>query len=113
MAGIVLKYRLAQTEGAGYTVNVHALADARRAIRLVRSHADDWGIDPKRVGLMGFSAGGELTALASRRYEPESAGADDPIDRLSARPDFQVLIYPGGRRPESFDVTKDSPPRSC
>ncbi len=109
VAGIVLKYRLARTEGAGYKVDVHALADARRAIRLVRSHADDWGIDPKRVGLMGFSAGGELTALASTRSEGETAGATDPIDRLSSRPDFQVLIYPGGR-PESFEVTKESPP---
>jgi acetyl esterase/lipase len=111
VAGIVLKYRLARTEGAGYKVDVHALADARRAIRLVRSRADEWGIDPGRVGLMGFSAGGELTALASTKFEPESAGAGagDPIDRLGSRPDFQILIYPGGR-PASFEVTKESPP---
>jgi endo-1,4-beta-xylanase len=109
VAGIVLKYRLARTEGAGYKVDVHALADARRAIRLVRSHAEEWRIDPKRVGLMGFSAGGELTALASTRFEPESAGAADPIDRLGSRPDFQVLIYPGGW-PQSFEVTKETPP---
>jgi endo-1,4-beta-xylanase len=109
VAGIVLKYRLARTEGAGYKVDVHALADARRAIRLVRSHGEEWRIDPKRVGLMGFSAGGELTALASARSEPDSADASDPVDRPSSRPDFQVLIYPGGR-PESFEVTKDSPP---
>ncbi len=109
VAGIVLKYRLARTEGAGYKVDVHALADARRAIRLVRSHGEEWGIDPRRVGLMGFSAGGELTALASTRSEGETAGASDPVDRLSSRPDFQVLIYPGGPK-ESFEVTKDSPP---
>jgi acetyl esterase/lipase len=109
VAGIVLKYRLARTEGAGYKVDVHALADARRAIRLVRSHGQEWGIDPKRVGLMGFSAGGELTALASTRFEPESVGGADPIDRLSSRPDFQMLIYPGGQ-PQSFDVTKETPP---
>jgi acetyl esterase/lipase len=108
VAGIVLKYRLARTEGAGYKVEDHALADARRAIRLVRSHAEEWGIDTKRVGLMGFSAGGELTALASLRREPKSLGTD-PIDRLDAQPDFQVLIYPGGR-PESFEVNKESPP---
>jgi endo-1,4-beta-xylanase len=109
VAAFVLKYRLAQTEGAGYKVDVHALADARRAIRLVRSRAEEWGIDPKRVGLMGFSAGGELTALASTRPEPQSAGAPDPIDRLGSRPDFQVLIYPGGR-PESFEITGETPP---
>ncbi len=109
VAGIVLKYRLAQTPDAGYKVDTHALADARRAIRLVRSHADDWGIDPKRVGLMGFSAGGELAALAGTKFEPESQGATDPIDKLSTRPDFLMLIYPGGR-PESFNVTKETPP---
>lgn len=109
VAAFVLKYRLAQTQGAGYKVDVHALADARRAIRLVRSRAEEWGIDPKRVGLMGFSAGGELTALASTKFEPESAGATDPIDRLGTRPDFQVLIYPGGR-PETLQITKDTPP---
>jgi endo-1,4-beta-xylanase len=109
VAGIVLKYRLANTPGAGYKVDVHALADARRAIRLVRSRAEEWRIDPKRVGLMGFSAGGELTAMASTRFEPESASASDPIDRLGSRPDFQVLIYPGGR-PENFAVVKETPP---
>ncbi len=87
VAGIVLKYRLARTEGAGYKVDVHALADARRTIRLVRSHGEEWGVDPKRVGLMGFSAGGELTALASTRFEGESAGASDPVEQaqLAAR----------------------------
>lgn len=109
VAGIVLKYRLANTPDAGYKVDVHALADARRAVRLVRSHAEEWGIDPGRVGLMGFSAGGELTAIASTRFEGASSGASDPIDRLSSRPDFQVLIYPGGR-PASFEFTKEAPP---
>ena len=109
VAGFVLKYRLARTEGAGYKVEVHALQDAQRAIRLVRSRAGGWGIDPKRVGLMGFSAGGEVTALAGTRFEPGSEAASDPIDRLSSRPDFLVLVYPGGR-PESFNVTKETPP---
>ncbi len=109
VAGIVLKYRLAHTPGADYKVDVHALADARRAVRLVRSHAEEWGIDPNRVGLMGFSAGGELTAIAGTRFEGPSAGASDPVDRLSSRPDFQILIYPGGR-PASFEFGKDTPP---
>ena len=109
VAGIVLKYRLAQTPGAGYTVDGHALADARRAIRLVRSHAADWSIDPNRVGMMGFSAGGEVAALAGTKFEPESQGATDPIDRPSSRPDFLVLVYPGGR-PETLPITKETPP---
>ncbi len=109
VAGIVLKYRLARTEGAGYKVDVHALADARRAVRMVRTHAADWGIDPSRVGLMGFSAGGELAALGGTKYEQESQGAADPVDRPSSRPDFLVLVYPGGR-PESFNITKETPP---
>jgi endo-1,4-beta-xylanase len=109
VAAFVLKYRLAQTQGAGYKVDVHALADARRAIRLVRSRAEEWGIDPKRVGVMGFSAGGELAALVSTRPDPESPGAADPIDRLGARPDFQILVYPGGR-PETWQITKETPP---
>lgn len=109
VAGIVLKYRLANTPEAGYKVDVHALADAHRAMRLVRSHAEEWGIDPHRVGLMGFSAGGEVAALAGTRYEPGSPGATDPIDRLPTRPDFLMLIYPGGR-PETFKFTKETPP---
>jgi endo-1,4-beta-xylanase len=109
VAGFVLKYRLARTEGAHYQVQVHALADAQRAIRLVRSRAGEWGIDPKRVGMMGFSAGGEVTALAGTRFDSGSEGASDPIDRLGSRPDFLVLVYPGGQ-PSSFNVGKESPP---
>ena len=109
VAGIVLKYRLARTDGADYKVEVHALADAQRAMRLVRSHAEEWGIDSKRVGLMGFSAGGELAGLAATKTEPASPGTADPIDRLDARPNFLMLVYPGGR-PESFKITKETPP---
>lgn len=109
VAGFVLKYRLARAEGSSYKVDVHALADAQRAIRLVRNRAGEWGIDPKRVGLMGFSAGGEVTALAGTRFDTGSEGASDPVDRLNSRPDFLVMVYPGGR-PESFSVTKQTPP---
>jgi endo-1,4-beta-xylanase len=109
VAAMVLKYRLAQTPNAGYKVDPHALSDAQRALRLVRSRAADWGVDPKRVGLMGFSAGGEVTALAGTKNDDASAGATDPIDRLSSRPDFLVLIYPGAK-PETITVTKQTPP---
>lgn len=109
VAGFVLTYRLARTEGSKYKVEEHALADAKRSVRLVRSRAGEWGIDPARVGMMGFSAGGEVTALAGTRFEAASEGASDPIDRLSSRPDFLVLVYPGVR-PEKLTVTKETPP---
>jgi putative heme-binding domain-containing protein len=109
VAGIVLKYRLANEEGSSYKVDVHALADVQRAVRLVRGRANDWDIDPTRVGVMGFSAGGELAILSGTRFEPASQGASDPVDRQSSRPDFLALIYPGGRQ-RTADVSKDTPP---
>jgi acetyl esterase/lipase len=90
----VLKYRLAREPGSTYTIEGDATADARRAVRWVRAHAADYGIDPHRIGLMGFSAGGELVSLVADNPAPATPAAD-AIDRESARPDFQVLIYPG------------------
>jgi len=69
VAAFVLKYRLARESGSTYTVEGSALSDIKRAIRLVRSRASEWGLDPERIGVMGFSAGGELAALASSRYD--------------------------------------------
>jgi len=109
VAGFVLKYRLARAEGSKYKVETHALEDAKRAVRLVRSRAGEWGVDPARVGMMGFSAGGQVTALAGTRFDAGSEGAGDPIDRLSSRPDFLILAYPGFR-PEALTVTKQTPP---
>jgi endo-1,4-beta-xylanase len=109
IAGFVLKYRLANEAGSNYKVDVHPLADARRAIRLVRSRAVEWGIDPARVGLIGFSAGGELAMLAATSFEKGQPSATDPIDRLDSRPDFLALIYPGFR-PGTLHVTKETPP---
>jgi len=109
VAGFVLKYRLAKADGSKYKVEVHALDDARRAVRLVRSRAGEWGVDPARVGMMGFSAGGEVTALAGTRFDPGSESAADPVDRLSSRPDFLILAYPGFR-PDGLTVTKQTPP---
>ena len=109
VTSFILKYRLARRQGSKYKVEEHALDDARRAVRLVRSRASDWGVDPKRVGMIGFSAGGEVTALAGTRFDPGSESAPDAIDRQSSRPDFLVLVYPGFR-PESLKVTKETPP---
>jgi acetyl esterase/lipase len=95
ITAFVLKYRLAREPGSPYSIERDAAADARRAVRWVRAHAADYGVDPDRIGLMGFSAGGELVSLAADNPEPPRAGHDDAIDAVSARPDFQVLIYPG------------------
>jgi acetyl esterase/lipase len=109
IAGFVLKYRLANEPGSTYKVDVDALADVRRAVRLVRSRAAEWGVDPGRLGVMGFSAGGDLAMLSGTRFEKGHADAIDPIDRLDSRPDFLVLIYPGFR-PNTMHVTKETPP---
>ncbi len=109
IAAFVLKYRLAKTPNSRYTVEGHALPDSWRAIRMVRSRAAEWGIDPARVGFMGFSAGGELAALVETRFDPGDPSAPDPIDRMSSRPDFTAIIYPGFR-PGTITVPKDAPP---
>ncbi len=108
IAAFVLKYRLAREEGSSYTIEEHALRDTQRALRLVRSRAAEWGIGPARLGVIGFSAGGELAALVSLRNDGGAAGADDPIERQSSRPAFQALIYPGNS--QGIVPTPDSPP---
>jgi formylglycine-generating enzyme required for sulfatase activity/acetyl esterase/lipase len=108
VAAFVLKYRLAREPGSTYTIDGEELADMQRAIRMVRSRAKEWGIDTSRIGVMGFSAGGEVAALSAMRFDEGHAQAADPIDRQRSRPDFQALIYPGGS--SRFEVVKDAPP---
>src|SRR6266446_1738908 len=108
IAAFVLKYRLARETNSTYQVEVHALADTQRAIRLVRSRAQEWGVNPARVGVMGFSAGGELAALAAMRFDEGKAAASDPVERQGSKPDFQALIYPGNSK--IIAPTKASPP---
>jgi acetyl esterase/lipase len=108
IAAFVLKSRLARAPGSKYTVEGHSLPDAQRAIRIIRSRAAEWNIKPDRVGIMGFSAGGEIAALAETRFEVEPKPSD-PIDSLGSRPDFAVLAYPGIRA-ESLTVAKNTPP---
>ncbi len=108
VAGFVLKYRLAREEGSTYTIRDHALADGHRAIRLVRSRAKEWGIDPERIGIMGFSAGGEIAALAAAINDAGDPTASDPVERMSSRPAFQGLIYPA--IPDGLNLTAEMPP---
>ncbi len=87
VAGFVLRYR--------HSPHKHPipLGDAQRAIRIVRSRSREWGVDPNRIGIMGFSASGHLAASATTHFDAGKAGATDPIDRVSCRPDFAILIY--------------------
>jgi acetyl esterase/lipase len=110
IAGFVLKSRLARAEGSTYRVEVESLADLQRAIRVVRGRASEWGVDPARVGAMGFSAGGQLAALAENKYDGGDSNAPDPIDRVSSKPDFVVLGYPGLGGGSDFGITKQTPP---
>lgn len=109
IAAFVLKYRLPREKDSPYKLPEQPLQDGQRAIRLVRSHAQDWSIDPNRVGIMGFSAGGELTAIVCNDAGKGKEDATDPIDRLSARPDFQALIYSGPLGVKNQAVTKEMP----
>lgn len=114
VAAFVLKHRLGKDDAnpAGtpqpYAFDREGLADGQRAIRLVRSRASEWGLNPNAVGFVGFSAGGEIANLTALRAEPGKPNAADPIDRLSSRPDFQGLIYPG--KSNLIVPTKDTPP---
>jgi acetyl esterase/lipase len=109
IAAFVLKYRLARASESKYSVPGHALPDSARAMRTVRTRAAEFGINPSRIGFMGFSAGGELAALMGTRFDAGSASASDPIDRASSRPDFSVVVYPGFQR-SVISVPKDAPP---
>lgn len=108
IAAFVLKYRLAREEGSTYTVDDHAMADTRRALRMIRSKAKEWNVQADRIGVLGFSAGGELAALAAMSSDSGNAKSTDIIETHSSRPDFQVLIYPGSS--QRFTVEKGMPP---
>ena len=88
VTGVVLEYRL--PAGRPYV----PLLDAQRAIRTVRNNAKAWGIDPSRIGIMGFSAGGHLASTAGTHFDDGDPKAEDPIARVGCRPDFMVLVYP-------------------
>ena len=93
-----------------YDSAVDALADTQRSIRMVRAHAAEWGVDPRRVGIMGFSAGGEQAARVTMKFDAGDAKAEDSVERESCRPDFSVLIYPGWKRMDYEPVAKNTPP---
>jgi endo-1,4-beta-xylanase len=104
---VILRNRLRRD---GYNPQIDAVNDALQAIRLVRAYAKDWNIDPGKIGMMGFSAGAELTAAAAVLYDDfdkKNGGAEDPLAGISSRPDFVGIIYPG---PSPFARNRTAPP---
>lgn len=102
VTGIVLKYRVPRRPGQDPKKPPRgALQDAQRALSLVRSKAKEWHLDPNRIGILGFSAGGHLTASASTNFDKRAYEAMDDIDKIDCRPDFAILIYP------AYLVTRD------
>jgi acetyl esterase/lipase len=95
VAAFALKYRLGREPGSPYSIEKHAREDGVRAMRLVRARAQEWNVDPARVGIMGFSAGGEVASMVAFAAGEGDPNAADSVDRLSSRPDFVVMIYPG------------------
>jgi acetyl esterase/lipase len=93
-----------------YDSTKDALADTQRSIRMVRAHAKEWGVDPRRVGIMGFSAGGEQAAWVTLKFDAGDPQASDPVERESCRPDFSVLVYAGWQRMDLSHIPKNAPP---
>jgi acetyl esterase/lipase len=89
ITGVMLKYRLAPAYHHPAMIN-----DANRAVRTIRARASEWGIDPHKIAIMGFSAGGHLASTAGTHYDAGKPDASDPIERVSSRPDRMILVYP-------------------
>ena len=112
VTGFVLKYRVPRRKDR--EKHDAPLQDAQRAMSLVRKHADEWGIDSKRIGILGFSAGGHLSVAASTNFDKRHYDSIDGLDSVSCRPDFAILVYPAylirddGLAPE-IRVTTETP----
>ncbi len=119
VTGVLVKYRVPRrADQAKDAPPIGALQDAQRAISTTRAKAKEWGIDPNRIGMLGFSAGGHLTAWAATNFDKRAYDAIDDNDKASCRPNFAVLIYPGGmvdrvtkdKLSAEIRVSKDTPP---
>jgi acetyl esterase/lipase len=124
IACVLLKYRVpshpyhwqTNTRPHNLELPVESLEDTQRAMRLVRSHAAEWRLDPHRLGVLGFSAGGYLVAQISTNFDKPLYAPIDDVDRLSARPDFAVAVYPGhlatgdNRLNPNVPVSRRTPP---
>lgn len=116
VTGVLLKYRVPKR--AGLEKHIAPLQDVQRAIGIVRSRANEWHLDPARIGVLGFSAGGHLAAAASNNYETRIYPHTDAADDVSCRPDFSILIYPayltvkdqGDKIAPELPITAQTPP---
>lgn len=108
IAAFIVKYRLARSEGSTYSVEDHSVKDMLRAVRLVRSRASEWNIDPDKIGVMGFSAGGQVAAMADIYADSGRVDVDEKVETFSSKPNFQVLIYPAWVN--DIRLSKDSSP---
>ena len=106
----VLKHRLPRETNSPYSLQIHPRQDAQRAMRTIRSHAAEWNVDTNRIGVCGFSAGGEVAALLV--YSPTAGDTNsvDVIERMNCRVDFQISIYPGPLGVPAGDIPTDAPP---
>ena len=111
-----MKYRVPTPKLGRYRESLQALQDAQRTLSLVRSHATEWHIDPHKIGVLGFSAGGYLVAEISTNFARRLYAPVDAADKESARPDFAMPIYPGhlamndGKLNPNVPVSRDTPP---
>jgi acetyl esterase/lipase len=111
VTGLVLKYRVPRRPGQPERLPAPGpLLDAQRAVSLVRSRAAEWEIDPSRIGILGFSAGGHLALATATHFDQRAYAAIDEIDKISCRPDFAVAVYPGyliEQQPAGVEINKD------
>ena len=110
ITAFVLKHRLARETNSPYSLQIHPRQDAQRAMRQIRSHAAEWNLDTNRIGVCGFSAGGEVAALLVYSPTDGDPNAADAIDRANCRTDFQISIYPGPLGVPAGDIPADAPP---
>jgi acetyl esterase/lipase len=119
ITAVLLKYRVPSRESGPYAESTPALQDAQRAIGLVRFHAAEWHIDPHKIGVIGFSAGGHMVAAVSTHFDKRSYATVDAADKESCRPDFAIAEYPGhlcNNDDKNFElnpnvpVTRNTPP---
>ena len=109
VTAFVLKHRLARETNSPYSLQIHPRQDAQRAMRLIRSRGAEWNLDTNRLGVVGFSAGGEVVSMLVYSAPEGDSSAADPIDRMDCRVNFQIVIYPGPLGiPEK--VAADAPP---
>ena len=106
----ILKHRLPREQGSPYNLDIHPRQDGQRAMRVIRTRAAEWNLDLKRIGILGFSAGGEVVAMVVYSPTAGDPAAADPIDRASSRADFQISIYPGPLGVPAGPIPADSPP---